>query len=216
MNQSDQAVKVNRIQLRAKRTGSGKTVLVGILLAAAGIAAGWYFLFGGQGTHRYWVAKLDLPAGAALSSDVLTAKSYELGDSGSSYLESTDSVQDFVLTEPLAKGQLVGASQVSESATKDMVSVVLQPSTMLASRVRAGSVVKVWTTPKDASGQFELPELLIEVAQVFSVVKPDGVFKAAVPQVELMVPEQSVPALLAAIAAEDAITLIPRTDLGKQ
>ena len=214
MNHSNSAVKVNKIRIRTG--GAGKGLAIGMTLMMAAVAAALYFTIGGQGSQSYWVTKVDLPVGAILTGEVVALKKLSLGDSAASYLDGAQPIENLVLTQPVAKGQLIGASQFADVADQELVSIVLQPASALASRVRVGSVVNVWTTPKAASGQFELPQLLIEEAQVFDIVKPEGVFKATMPQVELRVPEQSVPALLGAMAAEDSITLIARTDMGQQ
>ena len=209
----------NRVQLRSFR-GGRTSLILGSTLVVTAVAGVSFSLLGSGGGARYWVARLDLPAGAVLSEDLVELRNANLEQSAKVYLPADAALNGMVLTVPVSAGALLPTASVAEAQSGDaidgLVSVVLQPTSALSSRLRSGSVVDIWSSAKEINGRYGLPTKLVEAAQVFRISKETAAFKDVAPQVELRVAKLSLPGLLAATADEATITLVARDDIGQQ
>ena len=73
----------------------------------------------------------------------------------------------------------------------------------------AGSTVDVWSARELDRGSFEPPAVLVANAEIAGIQEPEGMVDAGGVSVELLIPREKVAAVLEALAAGDAIDLVP-------
>lgn len=201
-----------QIRLRGPRRRN-PALTIGVALVVSAIAAAVLFWSLNASTKTYWAARVDLPAGATVTSDLLTSIDANLGSASSQYLVGGQNPEGKILTEPLAAGQLLPKAALTTESESKWVNLVLQPSVPFSSELKSGSNVDIYVAARTVDASFDAPELLVRGAQVYRIQKSGDVFKAQIPQVELRVPVLQVPAVLAAQAGQASIAVIPGSAL---
>ncbi|HWH25758.1 MAG TPA: hypothetical protein VNT53_03850 [Pseudolysinimonas sp.] len=125
-----------------------------------------------------------------------------------------------VLTAVVRKGELVPRAALSTETGQVTTAIVLTVSTPPSEAAVPGSLVDVWAAPSSTSGSpdpatedsddFASPVILVSDAVVVRVLDEAGlVSSGTASQIEVRVPRSRVARVLEAIAADDALAVVP-------
>ncbi len=187
---------------------------VGVLLVAASVALGAWAVGGaGDGTPVY-AAREVLTPGEVLTADRLVVVTARLPEP-ERYL-SADGVlpAGAVATRLVGHGELVPLAAVGSPEDVAVRPVGVPVAGPLGSSVVTGAVVDLWVTgaePGRTDGSPVPPALVAADLRVSGVADGDGLFVgAATTVVDVLVPQDALEAVLAALAGEGDVTLGPQ------
>lgn len=158
------------------------------------------------------VAKVSLPAGTQIKAADFSITQLSMGSLGNTYLKPGELPIGSYLLGPIRSGELIAKSRIATQLLDERAPVVVSSAMPLASGLVPGASVDLWATAAGETGP-PIPRLLIESAEVASLLKPDGVFSLEQTAVELWVPVAAVPEILAAQVAEEQFGLVVRPTL---
>ena len=218
---------------RLRRPGWRDTrFLVGIGLVAASVAVGATAFSAAARTVPVYAASGPLVPGDPLTTEGLIVQEVRLGGSAESYLRADQPFPDgLVVTRTVASGELVPVSATAPAADLGLRPVAITPRGTLSSGVLEGGTVDLWFVPDvddrgtrvvdaaaaDAAavpGAAEaggiLPVQLASGLIVAEVSEPSGSFSVGSSiTVHVLVPVDELPAVLAALAADGAVEIVP-------
>ncbi|MFC8191324.1 hypothetical protein ACFUMH_06625 [Cellulomonas sp. NPDC057328] len=204
--------------VRLRRPGwRDPRLLVGLVLIAGSVALGSWAVGAAQRTVPVWVARDVLAPGDALGPDDLVLADVRLGAAADRYLRAdADLPPDRVVLRTVDAGELVPLAAVG-SADALAVRPVAVPLAGPASRgLVAGASVDVWWTPSgadaatDAAPADAAPRQLSSALTVAEVSAPDGAFGTGGSRtVHVLVPTDDLPAVLAALAGDGVVDVVP-------
>ncbi len=204
--------------VRLRRPGwRDPRLLVGLVLIAASVALGSWAVGAAQRTVPVWVARDVLAPGDALQPEDLVVADVRLGGGADRYLRAdADLPPDRVVLRTVGAGELVPLAAVG-SADALAVRPVAVPLAGPASRgLVAGASVDVWFTPSGADAVAEgapadaAPRQLASALTVAEVSAPDGAFGTGGGRtVHVLVPVDDLPAVLAALAGDGVVDVVP-------
>ena len=188
---------------------------VGVLLVASSVALGAWALSGAEGGVPVYVAREVLTPGEGLTAEDLSVITTEVpGDRV--YLRADQPLPaNAVATRLVGSGELVPAAAVGSPADVDVRPVSLTVSGPLSGGVVEGALVDLWLTRRSqgvvgAPAEPAEPGLVAGGLRVAGVRDDDSLFSGtASTSVEVLVPEAALTAVLAALADEGALTLVP-------
>lgn len=202
------ARRVRRPTLRDPR------LIVGILLVVASVALGSWALGQADRGEPVYAALGPLTPGEPLT--MAEVEVVEARVPAGVYLPAAGGLPaDAVVTRLVGKGELVPLAAVGTLAEVDARPVGITIEGALSEAVAEGAAVDLWLTP-EATGGFGAaepppqPVLVAESLRVAAVREAEGLFAGSTgTTVEVLVPEALLPAVLAAVAGDGAITLVP-------
>jgi hypothetical protein len=157
-----------------------------------------------------YVARGTVTPGTTITAGDLAIASVRLGSGTAGYLEPGDlPAGGLVITRTVESGELVPESAVDAVDRAGLATVVVPSRGALPTGLGAGSRVDVWTAKLVERGGFEPPSVLAAAVEVAGIVETEGMVASESVSVELLVPREKVAALLQALAAGDAIDLVP-------
>lgn len=183
--------------------------LLGILLIVASVAGVWFVVTAARQTAPVYAAARTIVAGEAVSEGDLTVVDVALGRSGDAYLGVDGLDGGVVATRTIEAGELVPVSAVGDAAAARTTTVVLRSAVDVPASIEAGTVVEVWSAPLVERGTYEEPRILVPDAVVVGVTRDDSMMGGAQAALEVVIPRTDVAAVLAAISAEAAISVVP-------
>ena len=148
-------------------------------------------------------------ADEAVSAGDLTVVDVALGQLGDAYLGADGLDGGVVATRTIEVGELVPATAVGDAAAARTTTVVLRSAVDVPASVEAGAVVEVWSAPLVERGAYDQPRILVPDAVVVAVTRDDSMMGGAQAALEVVIPRADVAAVLAAISAEAAISVVP-------
>lgn len=185
-------------------------LLIGMVLIAGSTLGGWALVTGLDDATEVYVARETVTPGTTIEAGDLAVASVRLGGSTADYLQPGDlPARGFVVTRTVESGELVPASAVDDVDRSGLATIVVPSRGALPTGLGAGSRVDVWTARQVERGGFEPPAVLAADTEVAGIVESDGMVASESVSVELLVPREKVAALLQALAAGDAIDLVP-------
>jgi hypothetical protein len=186
-------------------------LLIGIVLVGVSTAGVWALVSGLDDSADVYAVRDTVTPGTRLHESDLSLESARLGETAKRYLTPGDlPEQGLVVTRTIGAGELVPASAVDAVDRADLATVVVPSRGALPSELQMGSTVDVWAAGELEQGGFEPPAVLVADAQIAGIHEPEGmVASSAGVSVELLIPREKVAALLQALAAGDAIDLVP-------
>lgn len=186
-------------------------LVIGGAIIAASIAGVALVIGAFDQTVMVYQAARPLSIGHRLVSTDLALAEVRLGAVEDRYLRAEALPErGAVVTRAVDVGELVPVASLGESAGEGMSTVVVHTELPIASGVRAGAAVDVWSSPRDDSGRFGPPAVIAGRASVVDVVTESGIGSVAADVgVEILVSSDDLAELLNAIANEDAISLVP-------
>lgn len=182
-------------------------LVVGLLLVAASVAAGSWVVSSAQASTPVWAARGTLTPGTVLGPDTLQLAEVRLGAGQLElYLDASAPVPEgLVVQRTVAEGELVPRAALAASEDLDVHPVALSVGE-LGSSVAPGAVVDLWFVPKDGTGD---PSQLATGLTVAELAKPSGAFAQGQTVVHVLVPQDQLPTVLAATAAEGSVRVVP-------
>ncbi len=197
-------------------TASGRRLdvrlLIGLALVAASVAGVVALVGAGDARVEVYAAGAALTPGERVGRAELVVRSVALDGADALYLRVGDLPADgLVVVQPIRRGELLPRAAVGEASGMRSTALVVALVAAPSSSVRAGSVVDVWASPADASGRgFGAPLVLVPDAVVVRVNADDGVMASrGGGTIEVLVPRSRVARVLQALAAGDALAVVP-------
>jgi hypothetical protein len=151
-----------------------------------------------------------LVPGDRVTLNALSVRSVRLDAMAHGYLTPGDVPADgVVVTRAVGAGELVPAAAVGRSDGVRMASLVLSSEGALAASVGPGSPVDIWSAPAVEGGYAE-PLVIVPGATVVRLVETRTIVSGgAVTGVEVLVPRARIAAVLAAVANDASISIVP-------
>ncbi|MGW6228920.1 hypothetical protein ACWFQT_17585 [Cellulosimicrobium cellulans] len=212
-----------RPAVRLRRPGwKDPRLLVGIVVVALSVALGSWAVSTASRTVTVYAAGAALTPGTTVATADLRAVEVRLGTQTDRYLLAADGLPDeAVVLRTVAAGELVPASSLGAAADLAVRAVAVPVTTGLSERIVAGAAVDVWYVPEApptagaepgtaAGDEPPQPELLVEGVTVAQVDEGEGTLVVGGPTtVHLLVGVDDLPAVLAAVAGDGTIALVP-------
>ena len=194
-----------RNPLRTKRNSLiAAVVIVAVSVVAINLAVKTL-----SGTKEYLVANAAAAAGTPLSNMATRSISLNLGAAGDDYLAPGEDLNGYVLSQPIAAGDLLLLRDIApEDPNDEAVRITVTAKTALPSKLEAGSKVDLWAAVNDGGGQYGEPELIAQAVQVYAAGSSSGVFGDATNKLELSVAQRDVKPILAAVLHQDAMSIV--------
>ncbi len=186
-------------------------LLIGIVLVGVSTAGVWALVSGLDDSAEIYAVRDTVTPGTRLQESDLSLESARLGANATHYLAPGElPEQGLVVTRTIGAGEFVPDTAVDAVDRADLATVVVPNRGALPSELQVGSTVDVWAATELEQGAFEPPAVLVAGAQIAGIHEPEGmVASSGGVSVELLIPREKVAALLQALAAGDAIDLIP-------
>jgi hypothetical protein len=184
---------------------------LGVLLVAASVVGVWLVVSAARQTMPAYAAAHTIVPGQAIRLGDLEVVDVALGSVAGRYLTAEDLRDAVVATRTIEAGELVPAASVGDPASARTTSVVVRSAVDVPASVEAGTVVEVWAAPALEHGGYDEPHILVADATVVSVTRDDSMIGGGAAALELVIPRADVPATLAAMADESALSIVPTT-----
>ena len=182
---------------------------LGILLIAASVAGVWFVVSASRQTAPVFAATRTIIPGETVARDDVRLVDVALGQLEGSYLTAEALDEGLVATRTVSEGELVPASAVDAVAAAATTTVVLHSAVEVPMSVEAGSVVEVWVAPLIERGSYDIPRILVADATVVAVTRDDSMIGGGAASLEVVIPRADVAAVLAAMADESALSVVP-------
>ena len=187
---------------------------VGILLVVASVALGSWAVARADASVDVYQARETMTPGDTIDLDELQVVQVRLDDVGSIYLvPGSDLVQGSVVTRTVAQGELVPLASLGSADDVDVRPVQVPMSASMSDVVTTGSRVDLWVAlpdPGSPQGTLLPPEELVSGLEVRAVDEDTSVFAGSDQvQVQVLVPQDVLPDVLAAVSSEGLVTVVP-------
>lgn len=184
---------------------------IGIALVIASVAGVFAIVQSSDTSQLVLAARAPLTTGDVIRAGDLVETSVRLDGATDTYLAESDVPEaGFVVTRPVAAGELVPASAVGSVEGLRQASVVISVNGQLPASVGPGATVDVWAAKELESGVYGPPIVVVSAATVVRIVESDGlVVDDSSGTVEVLVPRLNIARVLEAIANDDALSLVP-------
>jgi hypothetical protein len=183
--------------------------VIGVVLVLVSIAGVWFVVASSRQTIPVYAATRTLVAGESISPSELRVVDVALGSLEGAYASGDTLPPDAVATRTIPAGELIPAAAVGAASEIRTTAIVVPSSTAIPASVEVGTPVEVWAAPLDGDGVRQAPRILVADAAVAALPSSDSVMATNVPSVELIVPRESVADVLAALAGEATLSVVP-------
>jgi hypothetical protein len=190
-------------------------LVVGILLVIVAATLGARAVASADDRVPVWVAGTDLVAGEQVAASSFVRADVRLADGMNGYLgaDAPAPVGSYLLRDVRA-GELVPLSAVGSADDVDVQRVTVRADSASATGLARGSRVDVYVTPRTATGGSDGPgprtSRLVRAAAVTAVLAGQTGFGTdATTSVQILVPSDTVPSLVAAVDGDARLTLVP-------
>lgn len=189
-------------------------LLVGVVVVALSVALGSWAVTSASGTVAVYAAGPALTPGSTVTAADLRVVDVRLGAESERYLPVEDGLPaEAVVLRTVAAGELVPAAALGSADDLAVRAVAVPVTTGLSDRIVAGATVDLWyVPPQDAAAQdaAAVPEMLVGGVTVAEVAEVQGTLVVGGPvTVHLLVAVDDLPAVLAAVAGDGALALVP-------
>lgn len=201
-----------------RRPSLDPRLLIGLGLVAVSVAGVVALLGAADTSVPAYAARAALAPGDEIDAADLVPVEVRMEDAEEHYLlQSALPPDGAVVTRAVGAGELVPLSALGRADSTRLAAVVLPLGGALADGVREGRAVDVWVARESEDGRVEAPTVLVSGATVARIVETDGlVVDDEAVQVEVLVPEARLARAIEAVAAGDALSLVPvGLDLGE-
>lgn len=201
-------------RLGAQRSASRRNLIVGMLLITISMIGVWLVIEANNRTEEFLVAAQPAASGSVITESSFRVVRMNLGESSRLYLKPGDLDEGNYLLNTMAVGQLVALGSVASAIIDARQPVVITSTMPMPQKVGVGDFVDIWVSELQEGGVFASPRTLVLDAEIVDIAKPTGVMSDAQPQVQVLVPVESVSPILDAVASKDAISMILKRNLG--
>ena len=185
-----------------------------MLLITISMVGVWWVIESNNATEEFLVAAKPAASGSIITESSFQVARMNLGESSRLYLKPGDLEPGNYLLNTMAVGQLVALGSVASAIIDARQPVVITSTMPLPQGVGVGDFVDIWVSESLEGGSFAAPMTLVLDAEIVDIAEATGVMADQQPQVQLLVPVESVSPILDAVASKDAISLILKRNLG--
>ncbi len=185
-----------------------------MLLVIFSVAGVWLVIEANNHTEEFLVAANPAASGSMISEASFRVVRMNLGASSGLYLKPGDVEPGAYLLNTMAAGQLVALGSVSSAIIDSRQPVVITSTMPLPQGVGVGDFVDIWVSEAKEGGSFAAPMTLVLDAEIVDIAEAKGVMSDQQPQVQVLVPVESVSPILDAVASKDALSMILKRNLG--
>ncbi|GAB3144957.1 hypothetical protein GCM10027058_00550 [Microbacterium neimengense] len=183
--------------------------VIGVVLVLVSIAGVWFVVASSRQTIPVYAATRTIVPGESISPSELRVVDVALGSLEGAYASGDTLPPDAVATRTIPAGELIPAAAVGAASEVRTTTIVVPSSTAIPASVQVGTPVEVWAAPLDENGVRQAPRILVADAAVAALASSDSVMATNTPSVELVVPRESVADVLAALAGEATLSVVP-------
>lgn len=187
-------------------------LVVGVLLVAGSVLLGsWAVRSAGQTISVYTVVTT-VTAGQRITADNLVAVDVRLADVDLYFRSENGPPAGGVALRTVGDHELLARSAVGAGDNLDLRLVAVPVTEVLSSSVVAGSIVDLWLVPKtDTRAAIASDASLLAAGLVVAELseRGSGLMSAGAPTVQVLVPLDELPGVLAALAGDGAVDIIP-------
>lgn len=184
--------------------------VVGVALVIGSIAGVWAVVTAADRSVPVYAAGSTIVAGSTVTPDDLVVRQVSLGGAHELYVAPGGIERGTIATRTIYAGEFVPGAALGSSGDLARAPVMVTVAGELPEGVAEGREVDVWAVGSAEADESAPPSVLVPEATVVRIAEEDGIVTGAADvSVELSVPDGSVAVLLAATAAEDALTLVP-------
>ena len=201
-------------RLGAKQSSSRRNLILGMLLVILSVAGVWLVIEANNHTEEFLVAANPAASGSMISEASFRVVRMNLGASSGLYLKPGDVEPGAYLLNTMAAGQLVALGSVASAIIDSRQPVVITSTMPLPQGVGVGDFVDIWVSEAKEGGSFAAPMTLVLDAEIVDIAEAKGVMSDQQPQVQVLVPVESVSPILDAVASKDALSMILKRNLG--
>ncbi|MGO1242311.1 MAG: hypothetical protein ACTMHU_12860, partial [Cellulosimicrobium funkei] len=209
---------------RLRRPGwKDPRLLVGVVVVALSVALGSWAVSSASRTVAVYAAGTPLTPGTTVGAAELRTVEVRLGAQTDRYLLVEDGLPDeAVVLRTVSAGELVPATALGAATDLAVRAVAVPVTSGLSERIVAGADVDLWHVPEAAAapsrdvaqdapdGPGAVPEMLVGGVTVAQVDEGEGTLVVGGPTtVHLLVEVDDLPAVLAAVAGEGTLALVP-------
>jgi hypothetical protein len=189
-------------------------LLIGLILLFTSVALGARVVALADQTEPVYAARATLPTGTPLSIDVLEVVRLRLTGTSAEYLDARRKVpQGQVLIRTVGAGELVPLASIAPSDRMLSRPVAIPIDGSPPAGLAPGGLVDIWASAKrrDAvGGGYDDPERIAGTVEVYDVNRPDtGLSGDRTGSVEVLLPSESLPPVLDALANEARVVILP-------
>lgn len=153
----------------------------------------------------YLVARDTIAPGALLTEDDFQMVAMDLGPLAEKYATTLE--PGLSVTSLVEGGELIAKSRFQNYMPIGLTSVRLTPSSRPSTATRVGSYVAVWQVLEVE--EVLSSQLLVPRALVTAIAEPEGLFADAAPEIELQLFTEKATLVIAALAADLPIFVLP-------
>ena len=201
-------------RLGAQKIASRKNLLLGMLLITISMVGVWWIIEANNATEEFLVAAKPAASGSIITESSFRVARMNLGESSRLYLKPGDLEPGNYLLNNIAVGQLVALGSVASAIIDARQPVVITSTMPLPQGVGVGDFVDIWVSESLEGGAFAAPMTLVLDAEIVDIAQATGVMADRQPQIQVLVPVESVSPILDAVASKDAISMILKRNLG--
>lgn len=183
--------------------------LIGVVLVLVSIAGVWFVVASSRQTVPVYAATRTIVPGESISPSELRVVDVALGSLEGAYASGDTLPAGAVATRTIPAGELIPAAAVGEASDVRTTTIVVPSSTAIPASIDVGTPVEVWAAPLDDQGVRQAPRILVADAAVAALASSDSVMATNAPSIELVVPRESVADVLAALAGEATLSVVP-------
>ncbi|WP_375384769.1 SAF domain-containing protein [uncultured Microbacterium sp.] len=203
------------VRRRPRAFWSDARFFLGVVLIAASVAGVWFVVASARQTVPVFAAAHTIVPGEALSGDAMRVVDVALGQVGDAYLAPEALEEGQVATRTIEAGELVPQSAVGAAGAATVTTVVVRSTVDVPASVDTGTVVEVWSAPLVERGVYDTPRILVADATVAAVTRDDSMIGGGAAALELVIPRADVAAVLAAMSAGAALSIVPTAGAGR-
>jgi hypothetical protein len=201
-------------RLGAQHNKSIRNMILGVLLIAISVAGVLLVIEANNRTEEFLVAAKPASSGSVITESRFRVVKMNLGESARLYLKPGDLEPGNYLLNTMEVGQLVALGSVASAIIDARQPVVITSTMPLPRGVGVGDFVDIWVSEAQEAGSFAAPMTLVLDAEIVDVAEASGVMADQQPQVQVLVPIESVSPILDAVASKDALSMILKRNLG--
>jgi hypothetical protein len=201
-------------RLGAQRSSVRRNLFLGMLLISISMGGVWWLIEANNRTEEFLVAAKPATSGSMITESSFRVVSLNLGESSRLYLKPGDLEPGNYLLNTMAVGQLVALGSVASAIIDARQPVVITSTMPLPRGVGVGDFVDIWVSESQEGGRFAEPLTLVLDAEIVDITTATGVMADQQPQVQVLVPVESVSPILDAVASKHALSLILKRNLG--
>lgn len=185
---------------------------MGVLLIAASVAIGAVVVGNATASTTVYAANRTIEVGAVLQAKDFVPVNANLNSAAGAY--ATAVPDQAVARRTIERGELLANAAIETEKATNWRRLVVPVGGSLPASVRPGAVVELWATPEQAlaaGGHAPTPALIAESLTIARIEDDEGGLGLVQrgTAVELVVPQEAVPKILAAVAQKGTLTVVP-------